>query len=326
MKHSGTMLKMWWVILFGSLLFWTQFSIAAETIIPSALPKYEVTSEDTVWAKPDGTELLARIYRPKLAAGQTCYAVVDVHPGAWNAYDRLAGRLYNQKLAARGLVVVAIDFRQGPAFKHPLASRDVTAAVRFVKINAARLGVNPDRIGLIGSSSGGHLALLAGLKPNDPAHQGTPVVNPENKIVVPTDVDAGVDYIIALWPVSDPYYRLNYAKRANREKLVKAHFGYFGSEDAMKDASIQRVLKDGEAKRIPPVLVVQPGNDKNVPVPMTKELVDAFESKNGSVAYLFYPQQKHAFAHFASEDTEDCINAMNNFIRRQLQRQTKAAK
>jgi acetyl esterase/lipase len=139
---------------------------AAEIILPTTNAKYEVSSEDVVYAKPDGLDLLARIYRPKLLFDKPLHAVIDVHPGAWNFYDRLAGRLYNNALAASGLVVVAIDFRQGPTFKHPLASRDVAAAVRFVRVNAEKLGIDADRIGLIGSSAGGHLALLAGIKPN----------------------------------------------------------------------------------------------------------------------------------------------------------------
>jgi len=138
--------------------------------------------------------------------------------------------------------------------------------------------------------------------------------------IVPKDVDASVQYVIALWPVSDPFYRYNYAKKTGREKLVGAHIGYFGDEAKMKDASIPRILNDGEAENVPPILIVQPGNDKNVPVEMTKNLIAANESQNGYIEYSFYAQQNHAFGHFPSAETDDCINCMRNYIRRQLQR------
>lgn len=295
-------------------------AVASDVIIPSTDSEYEVSTEDIVYAKPDGLELLARIYRPKLSSDKLLHAVIDVHPGAWCAHDRLAGRVYDNALAASGMVVIAIDFRQCPNFKHPLASRDVTAAVRFVRLNAKKLGVDAEHIGLIGSSAGGHLALLAGIKPNAPFHHGTPIMDAKGKPIVPKDVDASVQYIIALWPVSDPYFRFNYAQKTGREKLVQAHIGYFGDEANMKAASIQRILKDGEAEKVPPVLIVQPGNDKNVPVQMTKDLVAEYESQNGYIEYSFYPQQNHAFGHFPSAETDDCINCMRNFIRRQLQR------
>jgi dipeptidyl aminopeptidase/acylaminoacyl peptidase len=87
----------------------------------------------------------------------------------------------------------------------------------------------------------------------------------------------------------------------------------------MSDASIQRALEDEEAESLPPIWVVQPGNDRNVPVEMTKELLEAYESQNGYIDYSFFPEEEHGFARDPSDEAEDCINGMRNFIRRQLQ-------
>lgn len=295
--------------------------LAADFLLPEISGKYEVETSDVTYAQPDGTPLLATIYRPKLTTDQKLHAVVDVHPGAWNAYDRKAGRLYNAALAASGMVVVAVDFRQGKA-GHPLASRDVAAAIRFVRFNAHKLGVDDKHIGVIGSSSGGHLALLTGLKPNVPAHRGTPIIGPDGVAFVPSKVDASVAYIIALWPVSDPIYRYNYAKETKREKLIEFHLNYFKNEANMTNASIQRILKEGEAQSVPPTLVVQAGNDKNIPMAMTKSLLAAYEGQNGYVEYAFFPGKPHAFAHRPSPETTDCINLMISFIMRQLEAAT----
>src|SRR5216117_2771219 len=126
---------------------------------------YEVDEADVSFARPEGTELQARIYRPKGERDGQLAALVDVHGGAWSRGDRTTGVHHGRALAASGLVVVSLDFRQGSEHKHPAGSADVAAGVRYVRAHARRLGVDPRRIALVGSSSGGQLAVLAGLKP-----------------------------------------------------------------------------------------------------------------------------------------------------------------
>src|SRR3989442_14435942 len=114
---------------------------------------YDVTYEDVTYGGPEGEPLLARLYRP-LGAEGPLPAVVDVHGGAWSYFDRLVDFYFDRTLAACGLVVAAVDFRQGPAHRYPTAVADVVAGIRFVKANAPTLGVRPDDVGLIGGSSG----------------------------------------------------------------------------------------------------------------------------------------------------------------------------
>src|SRR2546430_16596702 len=102
-------------------------------------------------------------------------ALVDVHGGAWSRGDRLTGAFHGRALAASGLLVFSLDFRQGSEAKHPAASADIAAGVRYVRANAQRLGVDPRRIGIVGSSSGGPLAPLAGGKPRPPGPPRTPI-------------------------------------------------------------------------------------------------------------------------------------------------------
>src|SRR5439155_886403 len=137
---------------------------------------YEVEETDVPFARAEGQELQARIYRPRGEADIPLAALVDVHGGAWSRGDRLTGAFHGRALAASGLLVVSLDFRQGSEAKHPAASADIAAGARYVRANAQRLGVDPRRIGIVGSSSGGQLALLAGVKPGAPEHAGTPIV------------------------------------------------------------------------------------------------------------------------------------------------------
>lgn len=86
----------------------------------------------------------------------------------------------------------------------------------------------------------------------------------------------------------------------------------------MREASVQRSLIAGEATSLPPVLVVQPGQDENVPREMTLDLVKAYQDAGGELAYLFYPGQPHAFAYEASAATTRCIGDVWAFIERRL--------
>jgi acetyl esterase/lipase len=275
----------------------------------------KIAGEDVVWARPDGLELLARVYRPAGRA-KSAPVLVDVHGGAWSIGDRLSGALYDTALAHAGLLVVAIDFRMGPNFKHPAASADVAAAVRWVRLNAASLGADPTRVGLLGSSSGGHLAMLAGVKPNAPLHSGTPIIDAHGTLAVHDDIDASVAYVIGLWPVSDPAARFRYARRAGIERLQQGTHAYFVDEQAQWDASVPRIVTAGEAEMLPPLLIVQPGDDSNIPQDMTFDLLRAYQARGGALEYAYYPGMPHGFGHRPSAATDDLVRLLQDFIRR----------
>jgi acetyl esterase/lipase len=80
-------------------------------------------------------------------------------------------------LARAELTVFALDFRQGPQHKFPAAAQNITAGIRYVRANAPRFGVNPDTIGIVGSSSGGQSVLLTSLTPRQAEHEGTSILD-----------------------------------------------------------------------------------------------------------------------------------------------------
>jgi len=271
---------------------------------------------DEIWTRVAGQTFQVRIYRP---AGEGPFpAILDVHGGAWTVGDRTNGVLFNRALASRGFLVAAIDFRDGPNFKHPAASHDVANAIRWLRINAERFNADVSKLGLIGSSSGGHLALHAAITPHVPADESAVVFQGETEAKEFAGVSAEVSYVIALWPVSDPFFRYRYAKRAKLERLVSAHDGYFETEAAMRQASVTRIIAAGEAGTLPPAMIVQPGEDANVPVEMTFELLRAWQSRGGYIEYSYYPDQPHAFGHRPSESTSAMVQGIIDFAVRQL--------
>ena len=291
---------------------------------PSA--PYEVEEVDAPFARPEGKELLARLYRPRGEAEAPLAALVDVHGGAWSRGDRLTGALHGRALAASGLLVVSLDFRQGSEAKHPAASADIAAGVRYVRANARRLGVDPRRVGLVGSSSGGQLALLAGVKPGALKHAGTPIVSPDGTLDAAPG-DESVAFVLALYPVADPLARFRYVvgrqddgSGFDAKRLIAAHHGYFLSEAQMAEASVTRIVTAREARALPPVWLAHPELDDNVPAAITDAFVHAYQQAGGTVERVHFPGARHGFIQQPSADADKAIALIRDFIGRHLAR------
>src|SRR5499427_3949579 len=125
-----------------------------------------------------GRVLMARIYQPKGAGPFP--AMLDLHGGAWNAKDRHAEEPMDRALAASGILVVAIDLTLAPEASYPACVQDANYGVRWLKANAARWSGDPSRIGVYGSSSGGHVAELLALRPRDPRYTAIPLPEAPN--------------------------------------------------------------------------------------------------------------------------------------------------
>ena len=293
----------------------------------SAAP-YETEEFDVPFARPRGIELLARVYRPR---GNTSGlpALVDVHGGAWNSNDRTVGAQHGRALAACGLVVASLDFRQGPDHQHPAASADVAAGVRWVRANARRLGTDGQRVGLMGSSSGGQLALLVALKPGAPEHAGTPILLSDGS-PAPAAGDDSVAFVVALYPVADPLARFRYVLTReaepvepggfNAKRLIASHRSYFPHEAAMAEASVTRIVAEGGARTLPPVWVAQPELDDNVPAAITEAFVRAYEGAGGRIEREHFAGARHGFITRSEPAAEKCIALVRDFIGRQLAR------
>jgi acetyl esterase len=294
---------------------------------PSA--PYEVHEEDTPFARSGNAELLARVYRPRGEPAAPLGALVDVHGGAWSRGDRTTGALHCRALAASGLVVVSLDFRQGPEHKHPAASANVAAGVRFVRAHATRLGIDPRRVGLLGCSSGGQLALLQAVCPGAPRHAGTSIVLPGGA-VGPGPGDEATAFVVALYPVADPLARYRYvlsrrdepaaASGFQAQRLIDAHQGYFTDEAAMAEASVTRVVSAGEARALPPAWIAQPGQDDNVPAEVTEAFVRAYQQAGGPIERVHFREARHGFIQQAGADTDKALALVRQFVGAQLGR------
>lgn len=103
------------------------------------------------------------VIRPKAASNAPRPAVLLVHGGGFRGGAKEGYIALAVKLAERGYVAATVTYRLAPANQFPAPVQDVKAAVRFLRANAAKYNIDPEHIGALGGSAGGHLVLMLGL-------------------------------------------------------------------------------------------------------------------------------------------------------------------
>ena len=168
-------------------------------VLPSAKatddPKLK-TERDIVYRKENATELKLDIVSPEKGEGPFPTVLV-IHGGAWRSGDKTHVGPVLMDFAQHGYVAVSPQYRFCPKDIFPAQVNDVKAAVRWIKTNAKKYRIDPDRIGAIGFSAGGHLALMLGVTgPNDGLEGDKSAASPDSRIKAvvnyfgPTDLGA----------------------------------------------------------------------------------------------------------------------------------------
>jgi acetyl esterase len=217
---------------------------------------HEFSTEDFDYLHHGDRALKLRVFRPH---GDGPFpAIIDLHGGAWCNGSLNECKARDEVLAASGLVAVALDFRHA-ADGYPSSLIDINYAIRWVKANAAKLGVRADRIGLSGQSSGGHLAMLVAMRPHDSRYASIalPAGSPA--------VDATVQSVAMTWPVINPLSRYRHARRARDTAnpptwvadIPERHDMYWKTEANMAEGNPVLALERGEKVQTPPALWVQ---------------------------------------------------------------------
>ena len=142
--------------------------LAVPGTAPAGLPTWSGT-RTLVYCRDGGVPLEMTLFAP--APGATAPPVLlQVHGGGWKGGSRLVSldqSVVARSLVARGLAVASVDYRLAPRYRWPAPIVDVACAVRFLRANAARLGVDGSRIGAWGPSSGGQLVAMLGTAATD---------------------------------------------------------------------------------------------------------------------------------------------------------------
>jgi acetyl esterase/lipase len=265
------------------------FSLAAAVVLRNPAP---VAIETMQYA--DG--LMLDFYRAAGHSPRPC--VVVIHGGSWvsgNRLDEGTTRWLNDWLAGLGYAVASIDYRLAPQFKWPAQRDDLLAAIRFLREQAGALGIDGDRLVLVGRSAGGQMATAAGYAEKIPGVRG--IVN----IYGPTDFDR--TWEVATRPRSlDHRYNLELFLGGSRET---ARAAYESASSAMLVTA-----------RAPPTLILQGALDINV----FAEQAELLDRKLGAAgvphALVSLPWAGHAFdlVHFNTPGAQIGRYATERFL------------
>ena len=286
-----------------------------------ALVKYDLDIEDVEYLRHGDMPLLARLFKPHGAGPFPL--IIELHGGAWCHGDRLNDTIINEALARSGVVVTALDFRMPPVAAYPASLADINYAIRWCKARAAELSIRPDRVGLLGVSSGAHQAMLLGMRPRDPRYSAVPLS------AGAVAGDATVRCVVLCWPVIDPLGRYHYAKKLKAggkpypdlvDQVLPSHDEYWKTEEAMAEGSPVRALERGERVDLPPVLYLQGTKDLAHPRPDLDRFVAQYRKAGGRVALELYEGEGQAFItrNSASPNATKAIDKIIEFVHKEI--------
>lgn len=277
------------------------------TYNPSA--QYEIKTWDVEYRRDPARALMARIYQPQ---GDGPFPVLlDVHGGAWNAQDRTANAPVDERLAASGILVVAIDVRLAAEAPYPASVTDVNFGLRWLKSKAAEWQGDPQTLGVLGSSSGGHVTQLCAMRPHDERYT-------VHVLAGGRQYDATVAYVIARSPISDPAARYEQAKKMQRQNLIRNSEIYFQPWETIFEANPQQMLERGEPVVLPPMFILQGELDDNVLPAVQERFVETYRKAGGEIELEIFPGCDHRWIIQPGPQTDRAIAMIKDYIARQL--------
>ena len=274
---------------------------------PSA--SYEVNERDLEYLNVGGVTRLVRIYQPK---GPGPFPMLlSIHGGAWTDKDHTDYESTSTPLAATGLVVAAIGQRVGEGFPYPLQLQDINYGFRWVKAHASDFNGDPDTVGGIGYSSGGHTLPLAAMRPDDPRYSALPLEGS-------SPADARFAYVISCWPVIEPYFRYEIAREKGNTDLMEKHHIFFQGDEAMHESTPLNIIQSGEKVTLPPALVMHGTADDVMPIDASERFVAAYNGAGGKAQLVPWQGKGHGWARAAGPEVDEFVKITSEFIAKQL--------
>jgi acetyl esterase/lipase len=281
---------------------------AAAAYDPKA--KFELKVSEVEFRRTaNGRQLMARIYQPQ---GPGPFpTVLDLHGGAWNRKDRLAEEPMDRAIAASGVLVVAIDMTLAPEAPYPACVQDANYGVRWLKSKAAGWSGDASRIGVYGSSSGGHVAELLALRPRDPRYGAIPLPEAPN-------LDATVAYVATRSPISNTFARFQNAEEKKRDSMIKNNKTFFVPWETIHESNPQEILERREKVTLVPLLVMQGALDDNVLPAAQEKFVATYKAAGGQIDYHLFPDSVHEWVAEPGVQTDRARDMAKAFIARNM--------
>jgi acetyl esterase/lipase len=279
----------------------TLFAIVTLMACASALAS---DFKDVVYATVDGKPLALDIHLP--AGARQPRLLVWIHGGAWTTGNKTA---YPTFLVEQGFAVATLDFRSSNDAKFPANVHDIKAGIRFLRAKAKEYGYRADRIGIVGASSGGHLAALVGVTGGNKELEGTEGDFPNESSRVQAIVSYfGASDLTTILPQSTP------AGLAVRAPALERLFGAppdQAPELARLASPVFHVDRDD-----PPAFLLHGDQDLQMPVNQALEMKWAYENVGRSMDMLILHGVDHvAPPFFAGKPVDQVVQFLKRTLR-----------
>jgi acetyl esterase len=270
--------------------------------------RYEISVHETEYRRSrKGRPLMARVYQPK---GTGPFPVLlDLHGGAWNNKDRFANQTMARAVAASGVLVASIDLTLAPDAPYPASIQDANYGVRWLKWKAPGWQGDPSTVGILGSSTGGHIGELVGMKPRDPKYAAIPLKEAPN-------LDASVTYVAARSPISDPFARFQQAEKMNRTEMIQNTKTYWVPWETIYEGNPQQILDRRETVSLPPLLIMQGSLDDNVLPSLQEKFAASYRAAGGECQLEIFEGCEHLWVDKPGPMTDKAHEMVKSFIAR----------
>ena len=261
----------------------------------------EVVVETGVeYARVGEESLQLNIARPQ--SGEKLPAILCIHGGGFRAGKREGWDARCRKMAERGYVAATVTYRLAPQHQFPAAIHDVKAAVRWLRANADRYHIDPQRIGVTGDSAGGHLAQFLGVTGGVPQFEGTGGLN---------DQSSRVACVVNIYGPSD--FTKSYGKSVDAAQVLPLWLG--GDLDHERHRHILASPLNWVTPDAAPTLLIHGTEDKYVAFEQAQWMYDRLKAADVEVELLKLEGAGHGFK---GADLEKSEAAMFAFFDRHL--------
>lgn len=267
----------------------------------SAEPAEIVFESGIEYANPDDEHLQVNLARPQEGEGPFP-AVLCIHGGGFRAGKREGYDGLCKKLAARGYVAVTASYRLAPKHPFPAAVHDVKAAVRWLRANAARYHIDPERIGVTGGSAGGHLAQFLGVTEGVQQFEGSGGN---------AGVSSAVRCVVNVYGPSD--FTKSYGKSVDAAQVLPLFLG--GDLEQARHQHIVASPLYWVTPQAAPTLCIHGTEDKYVAHEQAVWMVDRLKAADVEAELLTLPGAGHGFK---GADQETAEKALFEFFDRHL--------
>jgi pectinesterase len=272
-----------------------QAAEAKAAAAPSAAPLSRTVPDsvkverDLVYARYGEREVKLDLYLPKQPAGAKIPCIVVIHGGGWRQGDKTRFAPIAIRLAEQGFGAACIGYRLLPEVQFPAPVQDCKAAVRWVRANAGKYGLDPDRIGAMGGSAGGHLVAMLGTSYKEPKLEG----DGGN-----AGVSSRVQAVVAMATPADM------TRFGDRSQL--------GKELLALISPVTHVDKDSA-----PTLLMHGDDDRTVPMQQSELLLEKYKQAGVTADLVKILGAPHAFWN-GPQWSADVMDRAVSFFRKQL--------